>query len=201
MIFFTSDLHFGHQNIIRICKRPFRDVQDMNESLIEKYNSIVSEEDTVYLIGDVAHKIGLPEAWKLLSSLHGHKVLLLGNHDMQYDYELHNKQQLVFEDICDYKEIQKNGITFCLMHYPMLSWRDSSKGNVMLHGHIHSGLSYNAKNVNDGLRRFDVGVDANHYMPVSIERILEVVKAMHMPDDSNDLKYYLDPETVRANFY
>ena len=62
MIYFTSDLHFGHENVIRFNNRPFRDEREMSRVLITNYNSIVRPDDTVYLLGDLAYKIGADQA-------------------------------------------------------------------------------------------------------------------------------------------
>ena len=67
--------------------------------------------------------------------------------------------------------ISANGLHISLMHYPMLSWPRSHYGSIMLHGHIHSDGSYNRDNMETGIKRYDVGVDANGYMPVSIKQI------------------------------
>lgn len=67
--------------------------------------------------------------------------------------------------------ISADGIHISLMHYPMLSWPRSHYGSIMLHGHIHADESYNLSNRDNGIKRYDVGVDANGYMPVSIKQI------------------------------
>ena len=66
-----------------------------------------------------------------------------------------------------------NGVSFSLMHYPMLSWPHSEAGAVQLHGHIHASSDYNEQNRKNGILRYDVGVDANNYFPVSVKDILE----------------------------
>jgi calcineurin-like phosphoesterase family protein len=77
---FTSDLHFGHANIIEYSRRPFRNVDDMNHALIERWNALVQPADTVWVLGDVA--MGrIVDTLPLVSRLAGHKLLLAGNHD------------------------------------------------------------------------------------------------------------------------
>lgn len=76
--FFTSDTHFGHANIIRFCNRPFRNVEEMNEALIENWNLVVSEDDTVFHLGDFA--FGGSNVWKsIIPRLNGHINLIIGN--------------------------------------------------------------------------------------------------------------------------
>lgn len=166
-IFFTSDLHLGHANVIRFQNRPFADVEEMNKTLICNYNSVVQKEDTVYILGDLAYRISADEANTLISRLNGRKYLILGNHDRQYDESL-------FEEITHYKEIHELGQQFILMHYPIMDWNRMRYGSIHLHGHIHSvGDEYNFENLINGIRRYDVGVDANNYYPVPIQKIID----------------------------
>ncbi|MEG2013199.1 MAG: metallophosphoesterase [Anaerovoracaceae bacterium] len=177
MIYFTSDLHFGHRSAIKLSLRPFADEEEMTATLIANYNSLVLSTDTVYLLGDITYRIDAKEANALISRLHGRKILVLGNHDKSYEPAL-------FEEICDFKTIKYNTHSISLMHYPMLEWPKSRHGSIHLHGHIHSaegkaydfggvaGQYYNQDNISHGVLRYDVGVDAHHYFPVSIEQIL-----------------------------
>lgn len=80
MIYFTSDLHLGHANIINHCKRPFSSVDEMDERLISMWNARVQPNDTVYILGDLIFRsAAAPESY--LSRLRGKKHLILGNHD------------------------------------------------------------------------------------------------------------------------
>ena len=81
MIYFTSDLHLDYPKVIKNRNRPFDTVEEMNETLIANYNSLVSKKDTVYLLGDLTQKLEPQEANSLLSRLNGKKTLLIGNHD------------------------------------------------------------------------------------------------------------------------
>ena len=197
MIFFTSDLHFGHEQVLELCHRPFRDIREMNRVLVEKFNAVVHPEDTVYILGDVAHRMPLPEVQKLLVGMNGHKILLSGNHDLAYDYaksyQTEDGQMVqLFEEISDMKTIRAEKHTLVMMHYPMLSWLDSRRGSIMLHGHIHAAAGYNRENQEIGLRRFDIGVDANDYAPVSLEEVLRMAKGCRKNMDYNRMDYYLD---------
>lgn len=79
----------------------------------------------------------------------------------------------MFVEICNFKTVSLNGVYFTLMHYPMLSWPKKNSGSIQLHGHIHACEEYNLQNKVDGIRRYDVGVDANDYYPVSVKEIIE----------------------------
>lgn len=164
MIYFTSDLHLGHEAVIRMQNRPFTNADEMNRVLIENYNSVVHKDDTMYLLGDICFRIGVEKANELIASLKGKKYLIRGNHDKKYDESL-------FEDIRGFMTISVNGLHISLMHYPMLSWPRSHYGSIMLHGYIHSDTSYNISNREAGINRYDVGVDTNSYMPISIKQI------------------------------
>lgn len=169
MIWFTSDLHLGHPAIINMCERPFGSVEEMNEVLIRNFNACVKKNDTVYILGDIAHRTTVAEVNQWIGRLNGKKILCRGNHDKEYDSEL-------FAGIYDFLEIAINGVSVSLMHYPMLEWPKSRKGSLHLHGHIHSKGEYNLQQRDAGIFRYDVGVDANGYSPVSIEQIKKFFK-------------------------
>ena len=79
--FFTSDTHFGHANIIRLCNRPFKDVEEMNEKLIENWNKVVPEDGTVFHLGDFA--FGGSALWNsVIPRLNGQIYLIIGNHEI-----------------------------------------------------------------------------------------------------------------------
>lgn len=165
MIYLTSDLHFGHKNIIKLTNRPFSDVHEMNETLIKNWNNTIKPQDTIYILGDLCFKMTLEESHKIIQRLNGKKILIRGNHDKQYDEGL-------FQDICDYKELKYNKQLFILSHYPFEEWNHFFSGAIHLHGHQHNHSDYNYKMKLKGFKRYDVGVDANMYRPVSIEDVM-----------------------------
>ena len=79
MTYFTSDQHFGHFNIIRLSRRPFKTVDEMDETMVERWNAKVRDDDTVYVLGDLFFRAATVEP--ILKRLKGHKHLVLGNHD------------------------------------------------------------------------------------------------------------------------
>ena len=164
MIYFTSDLHFGHAGIIRMRNRPFAGADEMNAALVRNYNAVVHQNDTCYILGDVAYKQSKEETERLVRRLNGRKILIRGNHDGGIDESL-------FDAVSLFETISCGSQVCALMHYPMLSWPRSRHGSLMLHGHMHSDRSYNEQNRDAGILRYDVGVDANNYCPVSYEQI------------------------------
>ncbi|ONI37824.1 hydrolase [Candidatus Epulonipiscium fishelsonii] len=169
MVYFTSDLHFYHEKIIKHTNRPFKNFEQMNNCLINNWNSKMTFQDEIYILGDFTMK-GPQLATNILLQLKGKKHLICGNHDkfvMQSNFD-----QLLFQSIQEYKEIQYLNTQFILSHYPMLEWNGFYKGSIHLHGHQHNKEWYNFDNFAKGIRRFDVGVDANYMSPVSAEDII-----------------------------
>lgn len=165
MFYFTSDLHLGHMGAIRMCDRHFEDIEEMNRTLIDNINARVSKNDTLYILGDIAHRCPVEDVNKMIAQINGKKILVKGNHDKNYDESL-------FEGIYDFLEIHLNGQSISLMHYPMVEWPKSFHSSIHLHGHQHNKPEYNALQREQGILRYDVGVDANYYCPVSINEIL-----------------------------
>lgn len=161
MIYFTSDLHFGHYNIIKYCNRPFKSVEDMDETIINNWNNIVKEDDNVFILGDITLS-SQSVAEKYLERLKGNKYLIIGNHDM-----IQKSNMLIWEK--DYCELSHKCKLFVLSHYPFLEWNGMYRGSIHLHGHQHNHSDYNK---NQKCLRYDVGVDANDFRPVSIEKII-----------------------------
>ena len=163
MIYFTSDLHLGHCTVLK--HRPeFGSIDEMNETFISNINETVTARDTLYILGDLTFRIGEDEANDLIRRINGRKILLRGNHDVEYDPGL-------FERISDYEVLKYNKKVYVLMHYPLVCWDKMRFGAVQLHGHIHSGAGYNDRHHEMGRLQFDVGVDANGYRPVPISVI------------------------------
>lgn len=185
MLWFTSDLHLGHNAIIKMQNRPFASVDEMNGALIHHINACVKPNDTLYLLGDVSHQLPADESNALIKRIHGKKILLLGNHDVTGNPESCQYDTALFKWVGPYLKINREGLNIVMMHYPLLAWQKAAAGAVMLHGHIHAGPAYNTANQQAGIRRYDVGVDANDYYPVSLEQIKTWVKNTPVSQDAN----------------
>lgn len=156
-IFFTSDLHFFHENIIKFCNRPFGSVEHMNESLIENWNKVVTYKDEVWVLGDVSFG-NVQDTELILSRLNGRMHLITGNHDRKGRCEkLDWSKYFLSQD--DYLRLKVNGHKLVLCHFPFSSWE---RGYINLHGHTHG--TYQSK-----FMQHDVGVDSNGYAPISLE--------------------------------
>lgn len=117
-IFFTSDLHFGHKNIIRFDNRPFSTVEEMDEALIRNWNAKVSDEDTVYVLGDISWYNDAKTS-EIINSLHGHKILIKGNHDrvhgkVRVGVMVQNYEPVTFEEVLANYEMHRKMTTGCV---------------------------------------------------------------------------------------
>lgn len=163
-IFFTADTHFNHSNIIKFCNRPFGNVLEMNEVLIEKWNTKVKQGDIIYHLGD----IGFGEYRYILDRLNGRIVLILGSHDGN---ALIPRNKSRFKDIYRLFEIQEKGQNITLCHYAMRVWPKSHHGAWYLYGHSHNRLETFGKS-------FDVGVDGHNFEPWSFDEVVEKMKTL-----------------------
>ena len=155
-VFFISDTHFGHQNILRLSKRPFRTIAEHDEALVAHWNATVGHEDVVYHLGDFAY--GLDEDadrlnW-LFSRLQGRKHLVLGNHDLDGNGRMHPTiAGLGWEARPEHLlHLEIDGGRLVLSHYAQREWQGGQKGAFHFYGHAHGALA--------GIGRSrDVGVD------------------------------------------
>lgn len=147
---FTSDNHFFHRGILRFCPetRQGTTAEEMNELMIEKWNSQVGEKDTVYTLGDFSFG-NANETEDILRRLNGRKHLIKGNHDHWID----GRTRVYFESISDYKEIQIDKKKVVMFHYPIYEWNKMHYGSYHLFGHVHGGATVPG-------RAIDVGIDA-----------------------------------------
>jgi len=167
MIWFTSDTHFNHKNIIEYCKRPFKNVQQMNKVLIENWNKRVKKNDIIYHLGDFAFG-NFEKIKKIREKLNGKIYLILGNHDIYLKIHKRKCYLSLFEEITFYKELKAYNKKFILFHYPIYEWNGFFKDNVFhLYGHNHR-LNF------QGLPgAMNVCVDLHKFFPISIEEVIE----------------------------
>lgn len=174
MIYFTADTHFYHSNIIRLSNRPFKDIDEMNHMLIRNWNSYITNNDEIYILGDFIYKGNGKQANALLSRLHGKKYLIKGNHDNFLNDP--NFDITLFEWVKDYYVLDYKKIKFVLFHYPILEWAGYFRNSIHLYGHVHNACKdplQKARLDILGDKAINVGVDVNNYFPISIEDILK----------------------------
>jgi len=178
MIYFTADQHFGHENIIKYCNRPFSSAEEMDEEMIWRWNEQVSPEDVVYHLGDFTLS-GLRIAKGYFSKLHG-LINVLSNswhHDKRWiqtapmvsDCRSFTGFSINVLPPMAVLEPQGKHPAIVLCHYPLARWDRDHYGSWHLHGHSHE--QYQAPGL-----IYDVGVDNNDFYPVSLDQIVEIMK-------------------------
>lgn len=175
MIYFTADLHLGHENIIKMTGRPFCSVEEMDSVLIDNWNRKVKGNDTVFIAGDLIYKSQNP--CRYLDALKGKKVLIRGNHDDGWLKDARANDY--FDRIEMLIEQSMTGKMITLCHYPMLEWRGSrkvgsSKLGYLIHGHIHNSKEKEGYNYLFRLpNALNAGVDINNYEPVTFQELYD----------------------------
>ena len=143
MKYYISDLHFFHRNVNGLDDRGFETMFDMHENMVRIWNERVTDNDEVYILGDLSFGRGI-ETWELLNKLKGKLILVEGNHDFHF---LDDKEFVdnVFDEIVSYAEITDSRRKVILSHYPMMIYNHQFKvdesGNpmsFMLYGHVHN---------------------------------------------------------------
>lgn len=167
MNYYTSDLHFNHKNIIKHCHRPFYNIKNMNDTIINNFNQILKPKDSLYILGDLGWEMKNCESIaNLVAQIKCKKILITGNHDKDIikKEELRNQ----FKEIYDMYSLKDGDYNITLCHYPMLVWNKSNKGSYHFYGHIHKHtLEHTAKN------SFNVGVDVCNFKPLTAKQIIK----------------------------
>ena len=177
MVYFSSDQHFFHHNVINMCDRPFADLDEMHSALIDNWNSVVRKDDEVYILGDFSFKGSGAQVNEVLKQLTGKKYLIKGNHERYLNDK--DFDASAFEWIKDYAVINYKDARFILFHYPILEWAHYHRKSIHLYGHIHNNTSHIAEDTERisvlGSRAINVGVDANFFFPISGKEIYDRV--------------------------
>lgn len=172
-IYFTSDFHFNHDREFIWRPRGFKSVEEMNETIIERYNEIVTNDDDVYILGDMmlGGAGALQDGLKFIQQLNGKLHLVRGNHDTATRWDafryLSNVKEMRNSIYLDY-----NGYHFYLSHYPSITGNlyqdDLRKMPLNLFGHTHQKNSF----FEDMPFMFHVGVDSNNCYPIFIDTVI-----------------------------
>lgn len=151
MTYFISDLHFGHTNCLSYDNRPFTNIQEHDEALIQNWNNKVKTDDEVWILGDLSW-YNVDTTINILKRLNGKKKLCIGNHDSHF--LKHEKFREQFEEITDYKELKSEdskGIILC--HYPIPCFKNHFYGWYHLYGHVH--ISFESNMINHFVREMN----------------------------------------------
>lgn len=184
MNYFISDLHFGHFNIIRYDNRPFNSVDEMDKILIDNWNSVVSDDDTVYILGDISWH-NEEKTVQIFQQLKGKKILIKGNHDkVARGSDIYK----CFDGVYDYYELYLDRKNKMIMsHYPIPFWNGQFRDTIHLYGHVHNSHQWNImenwmnelRQLQDiPMRAYNVGCMMKwmNYTPRTLEEIIEGYK-------------------------
>lgn len=181
-IWFTSDTHFNHSQIIKYCDRPYENQNDMNEDMIARWNAIVKPEDTVFHLGDFAFTSNIDTIREIVSRLNGEIFLILGNHDIQNGFyrdsvrEIFGERMRSLLDIQVWDDEQDDWQAITLCHFRMGTWHRSNKGAWNLFGHSHG----TTEEKHCKPMQIDVGVDCHDMNPVSYDKVKEIITRRFM---------------------
>jgi len=151
----TADYHFNHTNIIKYCNRPFKNVDEMNETIIKRHNELVSTDDVVYFVGDFCFH-SLPGEW--IRRLNGTFVFILGNHDGSIRSKIESM------------DIRYRNQLIHLTHEPMNARCEC----INFVGHVHEKWTFKNNQINTIL--INIGVDVWDFKPVKISQALDNYK-------------------------
>lgn len=180
-LYFTSDIHFFHNNIIKYCDRPFSNTDEMNEEIIRRWNDRVPHDGTVFIVGDVAlgGRSAAPKLAEILSRLNGRLFLIPGNHD---DYLFESDECLeqleILTPLVEIRvpdpEAKRGRQRIVMSHFAMKIWNKSHHGTWCLYGHSHHSMPPDYK-----IKSFDVGIDGEGYgyAPISYEFVKNLMLA------------------------
>ena len=157
MIYYISDLHFGHRNVIGMDGRPFETIEEMDE-------------DDVYIVGDFAYRNGNTASW-YLRQLKGRKRLVIGDHDRLTIQDA--KAMEYFISVEKMIRVVDNDRVVSLCHFPVAEWDGKRRGGCHVHGHLHNRRD----EVYEFMSRFDKALNAgcmlNGYHPVTLDELIE----------------------------
>lgn len=183
---FSGDLHFGHANIIRFCSRPYENLYKMEEDLILRHNSVVSNNDDYWNLGDFAYRCSPAHVINKIERLNGKIHIILGNHDKPLrsaykkgmcDKLISSGKLEIVGNVIDptisiTKTINRDGIQLIMGHYAQRTWKSSHHGVYHIYAHSHGNLPPFGKS-------FDVGVDTNNYYPYSFKQIIDKMETLN----------------------
>lgn len=187
-IFFTADLHLSHKNICKFAKRPFNNVDHMNECLVQNWNADIKQGDLVYILGDFAWR----DHGHWLHRLNGKKVLIRGNHDKMSGHALS-----LFSEVYDLRTISINKQKIVLCHYKLSTWAGKYRKEWHFYGHSHGRIAER-----DDVHSCDVGIDAWDYRPVPYEVLQAKMNSRVYPEfdpSSKDAAYEIQQLLMKEN--
>lgn len=172
MIWFISDTHFNHDNVIKYENRPFESVEEMNEEMILEWNEVVQPDDEVYHLGDFI--MGAADTiHSILPRLNGKIHLIRGNHDTKAKLDIYKQYPDKIVEIKEVAYLPYHGRFFVMCHFPLTNEdflkmvNEDNSEVIILHGHVHSKMPF----TNGDNHVFNVSADVINYRPVSIQHL------------------------------
>lgn len=165
-IWFSSDYHLGHKNVIKYDNRPYDNITEMNESIILNHNKLVAHDDDFYFLGDFSFA-NVEQTERFLQRLNGRKFFIKGNHDKKEIIALYKKYGTY---LGDFAEIKINGQSITLCHYALRVWNKSHYGAWHLYGHSHGSLPDNKNSLS-----FDIGINCHDYKPLEFKEVERIM--------------------------
>jgi len=165
-VFIWSDIHFGHENIINFCDRPYPDADTMNECIMDNFNETVGEDDISIWVGDVGF-LSTTKLNQILGYLHGYKILVIGNHDFK-GKKLRN---LAFDEKHLLLQVTKKNIDMVFTHYPM---ENLPYPFINIHGHIHNIIKNSLQHIN-----VSVEMPYINYKPIQLSDLVYMAISRH----------------------
>jgi calcineurin-like phosphoesterase family protein len=172
LIWFSADYHLSHKNIIKYCDRPFKDIEEMDKTILNNLEDSVKSKDILYYLGDLTFKLNVAQAFfNEFEDIEIHYII--GNHDNE---EVLNTVKKYCKSIAALMDINIKEISITLCHYAMRVWNKSHLNAWQLYGHSHANLLPIGK-------QYDVGVDNNNFFPVSFKYLKDYMN--QQPDNLN----------------
>jgi calcineurin-like phosphoesterase family protein len=206
-LFFTSDTHYQHSNIVRgVSKwdggldktRDYDTIDKMNSTIVNNINDVVGQEDILIHLGDWSFG-GFDKIREFRNRLICQDIrLILGNHDYHIENNRENIQE-IFTSVSQYEVLEviaptshpifgpNNKYEFVLCHYPIASWNNMNKGRMHLHGHVHLPKHQRMS----GGKSIDIGMDGNNLKPYELREVVSLlkdkpVKTLSLPVDHHE---------------
>lgn len=183
MKWYTSDLHFSYEKIINLCNRPFKDVSEMNNKILENFREKIGKDDFLFILGDVSAYGQEPEY--LIRKIPGHKILIKGNHDKSL-IKRHSFRQC-FTDIVSNEivrdTVDDQEVKIFLTHYPMAEWDGYWKGIWQFYWHVHNNPHGGAALMSMIPTAINVGVDVQNFMPKTAEDLIRERRKTYVKPD------------------
>lgn len=172
---YISDLHFGHSDILECDKRPFSTIEENDAAIINNWNNKVSDDDYVFILGDVSY-YDYEQTIDILNSLSGNIIIIRGNHDHRWL----DKVEDIFHDlkihecltVVDYYHNEPVYVSLC--HYPIAVWDKQFDGGLQLYGHTHNN-QHDILNHPEMAGSYNVGcmMPYMNYTPKTLEEIID----------------------------